>query len=253
MTNRFDSIRPLLNRIGLDTNETEVYLALLPLKMARVTMISKASKQSRTNTYLILRSLVAKGLVSEVERGKIIHFIAEPPSRLVTLVENREQEFRDLKPLVSSAVPFLSSLTSPLVGEPRVTMLKGLEGIRQVYRDLLSQEFCGMFNVEKMYEAFGKNVVASIIGKNAELHGRDLLVANDGARRYIDEIEAGEGYVIRLLPASMDFQCDTLIAGDTVALFAYDDEKTIVRIENANIAQGMRTWHEALWSLSKEP
>ncbi len=253
MTDRLDGIRPLLQRIGLDENEAEVYLSLLPLKMARVTMISKAAKQSRTNTYLILRSLVSKGLASEIERGNIIHFLAESPSRLVELVEQREREMRDIKPLISSAVPFLSAMTGSLIGEPRVTMLKGLQGIRQTYRDLLSQDFVGIFNAQAMFDAFGKNIVADMFGKDRELHGRDLLVSNDGAKRYVREIGEQDGYDIRLLPDAMAFTCDMIIAGDTVALFAYDDEKTIVRIENANIAEAMRAWHAALWSLSSGP
>ncbi len=76
------AIRPLLRRLGLDEKEIEIYLALLPLKMARASTIAKAARQSRSHTYLILRELKDRGLVSEIERGKIIHFVVESPQRL---------------------------------------------------------------------------------------------------------------------------------------------------------------------------
>jgi len=133
-----DAIRPLLHRIELDDKEIEVYLVLLSLKVARAAAIATASKQSRSHTYLILRSLVEKGLAAEVERGAVIDFIAEPPERLKQYVQNREQELKSLVPLIDGILPTLSSLTKPLTGAPRVVMLKGMDGMRQIYRDALN-------------------------------------------------------------------------------------------------------------------
>jgi hypothetical protein len=41
-----------------------------------------------------------------------------------------------------------------------------------------------------------------------------------------------------------------MIVGDIVSLFAYDDQQTIVRIENKNIADAFRAWFEILWNTS---
>lgn len=248
---RTDAIRPLLKRIGLDDREVEVYLALLPLKMARTSAIAKAAKQSRSHTYLILRSLEEKGLVSEVERGAIIHFIAEDPQRLLSLVQDRERELHDMQPLVASMIPVLAGLTGVLPGQPRITMLKGKEGVRQIYRDFLAHEFLGLFNAQAMEDAFGGNVVQSIFGKHIKLHARDLLVDNAAGRRFARDMAHGETYEARFLPKDMAFYSDTIIFGDTIALFAYDDEKTIVRIENKHLADTFRVWFEGLWSLAK--
>jgi len=89
---RHEAIRPLLQRAGLDDKETEVYLAILSLKMAKASQIAKVSKQSRSHTYLMLRALVQKGLVSEIDRAGVIHFVAEQPQRLLTYLQDRQQE-----------------------------------------------------------------------------------------------------------------------------------------------------------------
>src|SRR3989338_10781704 len=78
------SIRSLLKRAGLDEREAEVYLALLSLKKARVSLIAKEAHQSRSHTYLVLRSLEQKGLVAELTQGAVISFVAEQPQRLLT-------------------------------------------------------------------------------------------------------------------------------------------------------------------------
>ena len=246
------SIRPLLRRIGLDDREAEIYLALLPLKIARASTIARSAKQSRSHTYLVLRTLVEKGLVSEVERGKVLHFVAEPPQRLLQYVEDCEEELRGLKPLVASALPVLQSMESPFVGKPRVTMLQGLTGMKQVYRDALPNDFCALFNPEAMYRAFGANVVTMLFGKYRKLSGRDLLVDNDSSQQYIKEVPQDENYVIRLLPKDVHFGTDTILYGDNMVLFAYDDEQTIIRIENQNLSDAFRAWFEALWKISRE-
>lgn len=246
------SLRPLLKRIGLDEREIEVYLVLLPLKVARASAISKAAKQSRSHTYLVLRSLEEKGLVSEIERGKVLHFVAEPPQRLLSYLEDKEKEFHDLKPFVEGALPLLSSLTSPLVGKPRVTLLTGLEGMKQIYRDVLQEEFVAFFNAEVMFKTFGNNIVLKLFGKHAKLRGHDLLVDNAGAKQYLREVEQHEEYEVRLLPKEVNFGTDTIVFGDTIALFAYDADHTIVRIENQNLADAFCAWHKALWDISRQ-
>jgi len=246
----FSAIRPLLSRLGLEEKEIEVYLALLPLKVGRATDIARAAKQSRSHTYLVLRALKEKGLVSEVERGNITHFIAEPPERLLVLIEERERELRSLVPLVEGVLPLLAGLTKPLAGTPRVTTLTGTKGMRQLYLDALKSEICGLFNPQAMFDAFGGNIVTMLFGKNAQLRGRDLLVRNAASERYVTEVTQSDEYAIRLLPERTAFQTDTIVFGDTVALFSYDDQNTIIRIQSGQIADAFRAWFEILWKAS---
>lgn len=244
------SIRSLLSRMGLNHREIDVYLALLPRKIARATVLAKAAKQSRSHTYLVLRSLEEKGLVSEIERGKVLHFVAESPQKLMHFVENREEELLAMKPLLTHIIPQLQALTAPLIGQPRITMLHGIEGMKQVYREILPRTFCGIFNPESMYRSFGANIIHMVLGKGVQLRGRDLLVDNAMSHRYLSEVEQTDEYEIRLLPKGITFPTDTNFSGDTVAIFAYDEEQTIIMLENENIVESFRTWFEMLWNLS---
>lgn len=246
------AIRPLLKRAGLDEKEAEVYLSLLSMKAGRVSLIARAAKQSRSHTYLVLQSLEEKGLVSHVEQGKVLQFIAEPPHRLVDYAKNREQEWKETQSLLEGALPLLKTLTPEYVGAPRVTTLHGLDGMKQVYRDVLLQNgFCAFFNAEMMLNTFGSNVVPMLFGKQERLRGRELFVDNAGAKRYIAEIPQNNEYEIRLLPKQMQFMSEMVIFEDTVALFAYDDQLTIVKIENKNFADTFRMLFEELWTKGK--
>lgn len=246
------SIKPLLHRIGLDEKESEIYLALLSLKSAGASDVAKLARQSRSHTYLILRELEKKGLVSEIEEAGLLQFIAEPPQRLLSYLKTREDEYRELQSLVEGAMPVLTSITKSYVGSPRVTVLKGLDGMKQVYRDALSQEFLGIYNAQSSLETFGDNLVTMLLGKDAKLRGRDLIVQNEGTQHYLKEVAPDDDYRVRLLPEGVTFETDTMVYGDTVALFSFDDERTIVRIENKKIADALRSWFEMMWALSAD-
>ncbi len=247
------SLRPLLLRIGLEEREVEVYLALASLKQAKASAVARTARQTRSHTYIILRSLEAKGLVSEVDRGRVLEFIAEPPERLLAFVQEKSREYKALEPVVAGALPLLAAMSRPLEGRPHVTLLQGMDGMREVYRDALAGEICGFFNPASMYEAFGENIVTKLFGKEAQLRGRDLIVDGPEARRYVEEVPANEHYDVRLLPAHVQFSTDTIVYGDRIALFAFDSTQTIIRMENKKLADTFRSWFEAMWSVSEKP
>ncbi|MDA1208877.1 MAG: hypothetical protein O2904_02485 [bacterium] len=246
------SVRSLLKQIGMDEKQAEIYLALLSLKSAKASAVAKLAKQSRSHVYIILRELEEMGLVSEVEQGNVLRFIAEPPERLLSFLKDRERKFRDLQQLVQGAMPALNAMTSAYAGSPRVTVLKGLDGMKQVYRDILTREYVGIYNAQASIDTFGDNIVTMLFGKQATLKGRDLIVNNEGAEQYLLDVPPTKDYQIRLLPKGMDFETDTIVFGDTVTLFAFDDERTIIRIENKKIADTFREWFEVMWNTSKE-
>lgn len=237
----------------MDNKQAEIYLALLSLKSAKASAVAKLAKQSRSHTYIILRELEEMGLVSEVEQKSILEFIAEPPERLISLLKDRERKYKDLQQLVEGAMPALNAMTRAYAGSPRVTVLKGLDGMKQVYRDILTREYVGIYNPQSSLEAFGDNIVTMLFGKGATLKGRDLIVDNEGAKQYLKDVPCNANYKIKLLPKDVQFETDTIVFGDTVTLFAFDDERTIIRIDNAKIAQAFRTWFEMMWGISKTP
>ena len=245
------SIYALLKRTGLSEKEIDVYIAVLSCKSARATVIAAAAKQSRSNTYLLLESLIEKGLIAEVEKGKVLNFVAEPPERLVRYTRNKEQSLKETAMLLEQAMPAFHSIEGPLLGEPRVTKLHGIDGMKQMYEDLLSREFCGIFNPEYSHEFFDMNIVTSVFGSKPQLKGRDLLVDSAQAQEYLKDVPSGADYQVRILPKYIAPKSDMMIAGDTIALLAYDRDITTVRIENQNLADSFRMWFEGLWNLSR--
>ena len=82
----------LLEDIGLTHGETKVYLALLRLGATKTGLLAKEAGVSSSKVYKILDRLIKKGLVGHVLKGKIKHFKALEPKRIIEYMEEKEKQ-----------------------------------------------------------------------------------------------------------------------------------------------------------------
>jgi predicted transcriptional regulator len=246
------TVRNIFHGMGLDAKEIDVYLTLLSLKSAPVSAIAKASKQPRTSIYFILDKLQEKGFVSEVESGKITHYVAEPPEKLITHTQEMQTRFHRIEQQIHDALPFLHALVSPIATTPKVTLLHGIEGMKKAYREAFSKQFIGFYNPQLMYETFGMTTSEYLFhGKKIPMRGKDLVVDGPTMEKLIADHPPTEDFDYRVLPAGITFHSDAIVYGHHVILFAYDHQQTIVRIENEQIADMVRSWFDAMWKISR--
>jgi hypothetical protein len=247
------AIRSLLRRMGLGEAEINVYLALLTLKTARASALARTARESRSTCYFALQRLEALGLAARVKHNRILEFIAQHPRKLLSTLESREHEVLELKGLIEGVIPYLTSLNGMPVKEPRVTVTHGLEPMKQVYREIFCREFIGLFNAEQMYQIFPRGTVHAVYGRDVELRGRELLVDNAAGRRFCSRLSPHEDYAVRLLPPTIAFNVDITVFDDTITMFAYDEDFTIIRVDNQNIAQTLRTFFNFMWLVGRTP
>src|SRR5438105_4390205 len=81
-----------LERLGFQSNEAKVYLALLNLGQTTVTIVSKAAKINRTTGYDVLERLCSYGVANRSGAGKKRIYIAEPPHRLRQFLDNKKKQ-----------------------------------------------------------------------------------------------------------------------------------------------------------------
>lgn len=245
-------LRNILKSAGLDDKETKVYLALLTVKSATVNDLCQAAGLRRSTVYFILDRLREKGFVSMLDHGKIRHFVAEPPERIVAHIQDTQLRFHRIEQQLNNVMPLLRSLMNPIATTPNVTLLHGVKGLKQLYKTILPGDFIGFLNPKVMYESFGMTTAEMLFGKKLPLKGRDLIVAGDYTQRYADDHPPSPDYAYRVLPQGIEFLCDVMISENNVAIFTYDHQHTVIHIQNDRTADMMRSWFEALWAISTD-
>lgn len=130
-----------LRQFGLDEKEISVYLALISLGPAPVRSIALKSGVNRGTTYDILKKLVQQELVSYHDKyqrdGKIQHFVAEPPEKILTAIEKKIADLSDLKGSVQKSLPELESLYDKAGAKPVVKYYESSSGLRIILQDVI--------------------------------------------------------------------------------------------------------------------
>lgn len=144
--------KEVLTNLGLTTKEISLFLALLELKSANISVLSRHTKFPRTSLYPLLQKLQTKGFVYQ---GKVKN---HTEWKCITPKELYQKYKANLKNL-ESALPDLETVYHKQPDTPKISPLtyyENLEGIKKVYEDILS-----LPKEERIYSIEGSGSIAA--------------------------------------------------------------------------------------------
>jgi predicted DNA-binding transcriptional regulator len=129
-------VEKILEKLGLSEKEAKVYLAALELGSATVQQIAEKAKVLRPTTYLILESMLKKGLMTSADKGKKTLFSAEPPAQLERYLDHQVRGLEEVRTDLRIVLPDMEALFN-LTGErPKVRFYDGIDGLDSSEDDL---------------------------------------------------------------------------------------------------------------------
>jgi len=148
-----------LEELGLSDKEAKVYLACLELGPSSVQKIAQYADINRVTTYVILESLIKKGLASTIEKGKKTFFIPEDPEQLSILLNKKQEEIEDKKRSLKKIMPELKDLLKLAGKKPVVRVYEGKEGLIALRQDYIKSsktgsEWTTFVPIDYLYEVF---------------------------------------------------------------------------------------------------
>jgi len=242
-----ESLQEQLGELGLSANEAKTYLALLKLGGASASEAAARAGIDRTVEYAVLNRLIAKGLVSYLfKEGKKI-FSATRPERLVELMAEKKELAEDL-------VPSLEKISPKKEEEERVEVVRGGEGIKRIYNDVLRDK-------KDLYVTghvgMGRRVVPQAF-KIFERHRvkaglKRVQLVRESLRKQVRET-AFESTETRFLPDEFfAAEAATVFYGrKTVIVLPFKHESVLIFIDSPGIADMYRKYFNLLWKIAKK-
>src|SRR3989344_3107999 len=96
-----------LKDLGLSEKEAKVYVAALEIGRATADQLAKHAKIVRPTTYLQIKSLMDKGLMSTYEEGKKTYFAPESPELLKRLLARQKDSITTKETELTRLLPEL--------------------------------------------------------------------------------------------------------------------------------------------------
>lgn len=192
-----------LEEIGLSEKESQIYLALLAVDSESIQDLAKRTGINRTTVYPVLETLEKKGLVSEVQKGKRVEYVAAPPERLETFVERQKVVLEERAERLKDIIPQIKSIQRESGEKPIVKYFEGREGAIAAHEefyemhDSKAREGYFIYNQDLMLQTFtvaerekfrkirvGKLVAPVSVYSNIE---GDIAFSTPGKRKRISE------------------------------------------------------------------
>lgn len=151
------TLESLFTALGLSEKESKIYRLMLELGEAPVATIITKSNLKRGITYAVLYNLEKQTLVTSLNKKGKTYFRAEPPHRLLELVEKKKQDISTLEASLKTIVPQLSAQYKLAIGKPTIRYYEGAEGLKEVFKDIYApkpQPVYGAVDLEEVEKVF---------------------------------------------------------------------------------------------------
>jgi sugar-specific transcriptional regulator TrmB len=239
-------ISEVLNQIGLNNKETQVYLGLLELGVASVQSIAQKAGIKRPTTYLILDDLQRRGLVSVVPRAKKVLYTAESPEKILNDLHHKQE-------LVKRFLPNMMALYNAKVDKPQVLLFEGKDAVRDVYNKVLNAKEVDFFStirdIISVYPDYPELLNQNAIQGSVKV--RELLTRNQADFDYARKMEHNQNFIQRFAPGEGEFLTDNCLYDGKVVFFSYQPYIFAVQIASQGIYRSLRNLFEYAWAAAE--
>jgi len=246
------NIKKELENIGLSEKEAAVYMASLELGQSAVQKIAEQAGIKRATTYVIIESLMNKGLVSSIEKGKKTFFVAEDPENIKRLIQKQKSEISEREEIVKDLIPELDLLFKTTGERPVVRFFEGIEGIKTIREDFKKggiKETFGILSLDMLFKMFPKHeeeITKHRVGQKV----KSRVIYTHSKGRVSGATDPQKLRESRFVPNELfNFEGDMSIYGDKVAITSFNKEKKPISIliEDKTISEFMRKIFELAW------
>lgn len=245
---------PLLQTLGLTSNEARVYGLLLTLGQVQASvLIAKLAPIPRATIYKSLYGLEAKGLVKQEDIHKKLHFSPLPPERLLELSTAQFELQQRARDDLRSILPSLTSSYITNTEKPVVTTYEGVEGLKKIYEDTLAvnQEISAFVQVTEIDEVLHHWLETHYVKQRAKrnIPAKVIISGHGWADKFVkrNKSEARESVQVDAALFPMHHEID--IYGDKVAFIHFKKGEPLIGIiiNHPRIATTMRSVFALAW------
>ncbi len=237
----------LLISAGIAEKEAKLYLMLLEQSELPANKIISLSGLKRGNTYAILHQLEIKGLVTSFKKDRKAYFRAEPPAKVLALLEQKSVEVEQAKTSFAKMLPKLSSAYKLAVGKPVIRYFEGEEGIKEIFNEVYqTTDPCvwGCVDIDLVESALENYVLPNLLPKRIKKKSWSYSFTADTAiareKQKHDQAELRKQ--ILLDPKKYPLPAEIDVYEDKIALMNFRKGDFIgVIIEDKDFAQSLKS------------
>lgn len=239
-----------LHLIGLEKLAIKVFITSFKLGPSKIPDIAKAAKVKRSTTYLLVKDLVEKGLLTE-EYGKYANKVqAINPEELLSRLSSKQRQLRRQELEFEENLQSIQSFYQVSEIKPKVRMYQGNGGLLSVWRDILStkDEICLWTNQQTENMFFGQENHDKFIKERLSKKIKIQVLATDSKEsRQLKRLDDNFLRETKILPSKTKFSAETYIYDSKVAMLDYNKDIIGIIIDSKPFSQFHKEIFNQTW------
>ena len=232
-----------LQDLGLNEKEAAVYLSLLSVDSSSVLDLATKTKIKRPTVYIVLESLVKKGLVSETTVGKKTHYQAEPPERLETFVEQRRLILDEQAKRLKDVIPEIKSVQRQSGERPVVRFFEGKQGITSANEEFFRKQKNGGVS----YMVYPRDILEEVFSEAERGKYKKLRLDKHIRSKSVYTFSKGDmpkdhtGDRVRIDGAKYPIKCDITVDDESVRIAILGKHLSSIIIRSPDVAETLKS------------
>jgi sugar-specific transcriptional regulator TrmB len=239
----------VLDAVGFDHKQSQLYVAGLQLGNAPASEYAKATGINRITTYNLLEEMVHRGYFTLMKKVRAKWYAPVAPEYVAL-------EARKNADALERVLPELRSLQGAKYRKPRVRFFEGWEGVRHVYEDTLTAQsellnFANSAAVRAFWPNYDEEYVGERVKRGIRLRG---IAPDDVTGQRVHGEDKQRLREIRLVSAKdFDFTNEINVYDHKMAICSFGaaskNEQDVfgVIIESKEVAETQRQVFEMAW------
>ncbi|MDO8492317.1 MAG: helix-turn-helix domain-containing protein [bacterium] len=244
-----------LEEIGLTDKEAVIYLYLLSVDDSAVLDIAKKTKINRSTVYFTLEGLMKKGLVSETQIGKKVHYQAEAPERLETYVERRKVSLTEQSKRLKEIIPQLKGTQRKSGERPIVKYFEGREGIVSSSEEFFRDEETKTGDI--VYLIYPRDILEKFFSPEEMLKYKKMRLGKELRSKSVYTYSAGSltdntGDRVKIDQDKYPIKCDINVYKDKIRINTLGKNLAGFFIKSQDLADTLKSLINLIHDLSKK-
>ncbi len=230
-----------------------MYLTLLRSGMQPISILSKKAKLNRGTGYVVLHSLLAKGLIVKTMKNGVQYFAPLDPQQLVRYVDHREKALKHSRTELQASMGLFSALMHPLSAKPKIEFFDGQEGARFVLDHTLTAKektLRTFMSASDLSTFVGREYLSSYCDRCTKAgYVLNVLQTQENVSCFITSKR--EKREIRHVPDDLAFPISMYLFDDMMAVISSKNEGFSLLIQSQELAGMQKKIFDLLWATHK--
>jgi len=246
-----------LQKIGLSDKEARVYLANLELGQSSVQNIGKKAGVNRATTYVVLDSLIKKGLCSTFLQGKKTFYVSSDPELLPSLFEIQKKEIEEKEKYFVSLLPHFKLINNQEADKPVVKFFEGKEGLLNCYNEFVLTYNRNTDKHGKAFVVYNRNFVDGFFTKKDREQFRQFRAKRNLFVNAIYTMDGGvmedtaDGKRIKVSSKEFDMAADIGIHHESIRILIFGKKPSAILIRNSDVAKTLIALFKLAWEAAQ--